>query len=61
MEVMTESAAIALYLAEEHPDVELAPRPSSPEKPLYLRRPIGLVANVYPAFTYRCPEDRCER
>ncbi|WP_046864011.1 glutathione S-transferase family protein [Microvirga massiliensis] len=50
--VMTESAAIALHLAETYPDAELAPPPGSPERPAYLRRLVWLVANVYPTFTY---------
>ena len=50
--VMTESAAIALLLAELAPDAPLAPPPGAPERPHFLRRLIWLVANVYPTFTY---------
>jgi len=50
--VMTESAAIALLLAERHPDAGLAPPPDAPERPAFLRLLVWLVANVYPTFTY---------
>lgn len=50
--VMTESAAIALLLAELSPDAPLAPPPGVPERPIFLRRLIWLVASVYPTFTY---------
>ncbi|QCN97356.1 glutathione S-transferase family protein (plasmid) [Azospirillum argentinense] len=50
--VMTESAAIALLLAERHPDAGLAPPPDSPERATFLRLLVWLVANVYPTFTY---------
>lgn len=50
--VMTESAAIALLLAERHPQAGLAPRPGDPSRPTFLRRLIWLAANVYPTFTY---------
>lgn len=49
---MTESAAIALHLAEAYPEAELAPRPGGPERARYLRRLVWLMANVYPTFTY---------
>ncbi len=50
--VLTESAAIALHLDEEHPSAQLAPPPGSPERATYLRRLVWLVANVYPTFGY---------
>ncbi|MBX3560444.1 MAG: glutathione S-transferase [Sphingomonas sp.] len=50
--VMTESAAIALLLAELAPGAPLAPPPAAPERPHFLRRLIWLVASVYPTFTY---------
>ncbi len=50
--VMTESAAIALLLAELAPEAPLAPPPGAPDRPLFLRRLIWLVASVYPTFTY---------
>lgn len=50
--VMTESAAIALDLAEEPPVAGLAPSPGDSTRPLFLRCLIWLVADVYPTFTY---------
>jgi GST-like protein len=50
--VMTESAAIALYLAELAPQSGLAPPPGDRARPLFLRHLIWLVAAVYPTFTY---------
>jgi glutathione S-transferase len=46
-EVMTESAAIALYLADQHPEADLAPSPAAKERPAYLRWMAYLAANVY--------------
>jgi GST-like protein len=51
-QVMTESAAIALYLAEAAPDSGLAPAPGSSDRPRFLRYLVWLAANVYPTFTY---------
>src|SRR5215218_512772 len=50
--ILTESAAIALYLAEQCPGAELAPGLGHPHRCLYLHRLVWLVANVYPTFTY---------
>ena len=50
--VMTESAAIALLLAERHPDAGLATPPDAAERATFLRLLVWLVANVYPTFTY---------
>ena len=55
---MTESAAIALLLAERHPLANLAPVPGSPLRPKFLRRLIWLTSNVYPTFTYGDYPDR---
>lgn len=49
---MTESAAIALLLAERHPRAGLAPAPGTPLRATFLRRLIWIAANVYPTFTY---------
>lgn len=49
-EVMTESAAIALWLASKHD--ALAPPPGTPDHATFLRLLVWLVANVYPTFTY---------
>ncbi|WP_448206075.1 glutathione S-transferase family protein [Azospirillum sp. sgz302134] len=50
--VMTESAAIALLLAERHPQAGLAPPPGTRERAGFLRWLVWMVANVYPTFTY---------
>ena len=44
---MTESAAIALYLADKYPQAELAPAPNAPERAAYLRWLVYLAANIY--------------
>ena len=48
--VMTESAAIALMILDQRPD--LAPDPGTPQRQQFQRLLIWLVANVYPTFTY---------
>lgn len=50
-EVMTESAAMVLYLAETFPDAALAPPPGADERPRFLRRLIWFAAAIYPTFT----------
>lgn len=50
--LLTESAAIALWLSERYPERSLAPAPGSAARPAFLRRLIWLVAAVYPTFTY---------
>lgn len=49
-EVMTESAAIALYLADQVPG--LAPPAGSPDRAAFLRWLVYLVSAIYPTFTY---------
>ena len=49
-EVLTETAAIALWLADRH--AGLAPAPGTVEHRRFLRLLIWIVANVYPTFTY---------
>src|SRR5262249_3449661 len=51
-QVMTESAAIPLHLADVAGSSDLAPPPGDPTRPGFLRWLIFLVANVYPTFTY---------
>lgn len=46
-DVMTESAAIALYLADKHPEADLAPQPAAKERPAYLRWMTYLATNIY--------------
>jgi GST-like protein len=48
--VMTESAAIGLYLADKVPG--LAPPAGSPDRAAFLRWLVYLVAAIYPTFTY---------
>lgn len=50
--VMTESAAITLFLADLTNDDSLVPRAADPLRPMFLRWLIFLVANVYPTYTY---------
>lgn len=49
-EIMTESAAIALWLLDRHP--QFAPEPGSKPRQQFWRLLVWLVANVYPTFTY---------
>lgn len=51
-EVMTETAAIVLYLDEQHPERGLLPPRGTPERRHALRWLVFLVAAVYPTFTY---------
>ena len=51
-EVMTESAAIIIYLAETHKGARLAPPVGHRQGPAFLRRLIWLVASVYPTFLF---------
>ncbi len=50
--VMTESAAITLYLAELVGNDSLVPAPGSDERAAFLRWLVFIVANVYPTYTY---------
>ena len=52
-EVLTESAAIILRLAELHPEAKLAPTADGPQRPAFLNRLIWFVSALYPTFTYR--------
>lgn len=51
-EIVTESAAITLLLAEQNPDATLAPPPGDALRATFLRWLIWFVANLYPTFTY---------
>lgn len=51
-QVMTESAAITLHLADLTARDDLVPGPRAPERAAFLRWLVYLVANVYPTFTY---------
>ena len=50
--VLTESAAITLWLADRTGSDALVPGPGSAERPAFLRWMIFLVANIYPCFTF---------
>jgi len=55
--VMTESAAIALHLAESHPAGSLAPPPGEPARAQLLRWLFFAVANLYePDLRYTYPD-----
>lgn len=69
-EVLSESAAIVLHLADSHPGAGLAPPVGDPTRPRFLNRLIWLVSVLYPTFTYRdyperwapgCAEQLAER
>src|SRR5262245_41160129 len=49
--VMTESAAIALHLADRAPAAGLAPPPDDAARDAFLRWLVFIVANVYPMYT----------
>lgn len=51
-QVMSESAAITLYLADLTHDDSLVPGPAAPERVAFLRWLVFIVANIYPTFTY---------
>lgn len=51
-QVMTESAAITLHLADLTGRDDLVPGPAAAERAAFLRWLVFLVANIYPTFTY---------
>ncbi|MCW8125356.1 glutathione S-transferase family protein [Microbulbifer halophilus] len=51
-EVLTETAAITLWLGDGFPDSGLVPSAGDPRRNQFLRHLIWLVAAVYPTFTY---------
>lgn len=52
-QLLTESAAIVLHLADLHPEAGLAPAAGDPLRPLFLNRLAWFVSALYPTFTYR--------
>jgi GST-like protein len=50
--VMTETAAITLYLADLTGRDDFVPPPLVPERAIFLRWLIYVVANIYPTYTY---------
>jgi GST-like protein len=51
-QVMTESAAMTLHLADRSGRDDLVPGPAAAERAPFLRWLVFLVANIYPTFTY---------
>ena len=51
-EILTESAAITLYLADLTGSDALVPGPDTPERSAFLRWLVFIVANIYPTYTY---------
>ena len=51
-QIMSESAAITLLLADIAGSDSLVPAPGAPERATFLRWLVFLVANIYPTFTY---------
>jgi GST-like protein len=51
--VLTESAAIVLFLSELRPEAGLAPPPGDPLRAAFLNRLAWFVSALYPTFTYR--------
>lgn len=51
-QVMTESAAMTLHLADITGSTLLVPPPGDPLRPVFLRWLIFIVANIYPCFTF---------
>jgi GST-like protein len=51
-QVMTESAAMTLHLADLSGRDDLVPGPAAAERTAFLRWLVFLVANIYPTFTY---------
>lgn len=52
-QVLSESAAIVLHLADLHPEAALAPPPGDPSRPAFLNCLVWFVSALYPTFTYR--------
>ena len=52
-ELMTESAAILLWLADSHPESGLSPRPGDPARAQFLRWMVYVPAAIYPMFWVR--------
>lgn len=50
-DVMTESAAILIYLGDLHPQAGMAPTADAPERAEYLRWLLFLSSNFYPTLT----------
>lgn len=51
-EIMTESSAIILFLADRYPESELAPEIWDDQRATFLRWLMFINASIYPTFTY---------
>lgn len=52
-ETLTESAAILIWLAEQHPEAALAPEPGDPRRGQFLRWMTFIPASIYSMFWVR--------
>ncbi|RZJ36879.1 MAG: glutathione S-transferase family protein, partial [Brevundimonas sp.] len=52
-ETITESAAILIWLAEQHPEAALAPEPGDPRRAQFLRWMSFIPASIYSMFWVR--------
>lgn len=50
--VITESAAIMIYLADLKPELDLAPAPDDPQRGTYLRWMVFLAAQLYQSYRH---------
>jgi len=57
-EIMSESAAILVWLGDRYPHAGLAPRPEDRRRVAYLRWITFIAANVYPMYTLRDHPER---
>ncbi|GAA0540977.1 glutathione S-transferase family protein [Rheinheimera aquimaris] len=57
-EVITESAAILLWLAEQHPEANLAPKPGSAKRAQFLRWMSFIPAAIYSMYWVRDEPER---
>ena len=60
-ETITESAAILIWLAEQHPEAALAPEPGDPRRAQFLRWMTFVPAAVYSMFWVRDEPSRLAR
>lgn len=51
-EILTETAAVTLWLGDQYPESGLVPLATDARRAQFLRRLIWLVAALYPTFTY---------
>lgn len=56
--VLTESAALLLWIADLHPEARLAPDPGDPERPEFLRWMAYLPGQIYPMYWVKDAPER---